>query len=188
MSKVLYSLTGFGCRSSAQGITRDIKTNVREKEKQILDKILQSNVYDRRIRPSGANGTGNKLRIALYLFRKRRDQRAEEIDTRARKECTVSTGTATSSPFSFILFLFLVSPRTWHHQSRRTDCRHHQLDVPRFPDDKRQQNGEYVLCPWSTYRKLPALLLEHFMHTTKEGLVIRGAGSPEEQRIGCYVK
>lgn len=47
-------------RSRAQGVTRD-KTNVREKEKQILDKILQSNVYDRRIRPSGANGTGNKL-------------------------------------------------------------------------------------------------------------------------------
>jgi hypothetical protein len=34
------------------------KTNVREKEKQILDKILQPNLYDRRIRPSGANGTG----------------------------------------------------------------------------------------------------------------------------------
>ncbi|EFX72608.1 hypothetical protein DAPPUDRAFT_58889, partial [Daphnia pulex] len=37
------------------------KTNVREKEKQILDKILQPNLYDRRIRPSGANGTGMQI-------------------------------------------------------------------------------------------------------------------------------
>ena len=33
--------------------------NFREKEKQILDKILGPQYYDRRIRPSGANGTGN---------------------------------------------------------------------------------------------------------------------------------
>lgn len=38
--------------------TPQAKTNIREKEKQILDKILQPNLYDRRIRPSGANGTG----------------------------------------------------------------------------------------------------------------------------------
>jgi len=34
------------------------KINVRGKEKQILDKILQHSSYDRRIRPSGANDTG----------------------------------------------------------------------------------------------------------------------------------
>lgn len=39
------------------------KTNIREKEKQILDKILQPNLYDRRIRPSGANGTGMQITI-----------------------------------------------------------------------------------------------------------------------------
>jgi len=38
------------------------KTNIREREKQILDKILQPNLYDRRIRPSGANGTGKEKR------------------------------------------------------------------------------------------------------------------------------
>ena len=34
------------------------KVNFREKEKQILDKILGPAHYDRRIRPSGVNGTG----------------------------------------------------------------------------------------------------------------------------------
>jgi anionic glutamate receptor len=32
--------------------------NFREKEKQILDRILGTQYYDRRIRPAGANGTG----------------------------------------------------------------------------------------------------------------------------------
>jgi hypothetical protein len=41
------------------------KTNVREKEKQILDKILQPNLYDRRIRPSGANGTGMQIYLSF---------------------------------------------------------------------------------------------------------------------------
>ena len=51
------------------------KTNIREKEKQILDKLL-GNVYDRRIRPSGANGTGrhptqynsNRLHFFFYFL------------------------------------------------------------------------------------------------------------------------
>ena len=37
------------------------KINVRGKEKQILDKILQNSLYDRRIRPSGTNDTGITL-------------------------------------------------------------------------------------------------------------------------------
>ena len=32
--------------------------NYREQEKKILDQILDSEVYDNRIRPSGTNGTG----------------------------------------------------------------------------------------------------------------------------------
>nr|CAH0100256.1 unnamed protein product [Daphnia galeata] len=44
------------------------KTNVREKEKQILDKILQPNLYDRRIRPSGANGTDGPTIVVINLM------------------------------------------------------------------------------------------------------------------------
>ena len=40
------------------------KVNFREKEKQILDKILGPAHYDRRIRPSGVNGTG----FFLFFF------------------------------------------------------------------------------------------------------------------------
>ncbi len=40
------------------------KVNFREKEKQILDKILGPGHYDRRIRPAGANGTGELFRIS----------------------------------------------------------------------------------------------------------------------------
>jgi hypothetical protein len=48
----------------AQGSGSQAKTNIREKEKQILDKLL-GNVYDRRIRPSGANGTGKYKRLRI---------------------------------------------------------------------------------------------------------------------------
>lgn len=34
------------------------KVNYREKEKEVLDKILGQGIYDARIRPSGVNGTG----------------------------------------------------------------------------------------------------------------------------------
>lgn len=37
------------------------KINFREKEKEILDQILGPGRYDARIRPSGVNGTGEKL-------------------------------------------------------------------------------------------------------------------------------
>ena len=36
------------------------KVNFREKEKEVLDKILGNDTYDARIRPSGANGTGEE--------------------------------------------------------------------------------------------------------------------------------
>jgi hypothetical protein len=35
-------------------------TNYRAEEKKILDSILGKDVYDNRIRPSGANGTGSR--------------------------------------------------------------------------------------------------------------------------------
>jgi len=43
------------------------KVNFREKEKQILDKILGANHYDRRIRPSGLNSTGTLLHLLFLL-------------------------------------------------------------------------------------------------------------------------
>ena len=43
------------------------KVNFREKEKQILDKILGPAHYDRRIRPSGVNGTGFFLFFSIYI-------------------------------------------------------------------------------------------------------------------------
>lgn len=47
-----------GCRANQQQNGANKKVNFREKEKQILDKILGPAHYDRRIRPSAANGTG----------------------------------------------------------------------------------------------------------------------------------
>ena len=41
------------------------EVNYRFEEKKILDSVLGSEVYDRRIRPSGLNSTGN---IALISF------------------------------------------------------------------------------------------------------------------------
>ena len=35
-----------------------IQTNYRQKEKQILDRILDQEVYDSRMRPTGVNSTG----------------------------------------------------------------------------------------------------------------------------------
>jgi hypothetical protein len=43
--------------------------NYREEEKKILDSILGRDVYDNRIRPSGANATGMKL-FGVFLIRK----------------------------------------------------------------------------------------------------------------------
>lgn len=37
---------------------QQVKVNYREKEKDVLDKILGQGSYDARIRPSGINGTG----------------------------------------------------------------------------------------------------------------------------------
>ena len=37
--------------------------NYRQEEKKILDSVLGPDVYDKRIRPSGLNSTGNKYKI-----------------------------------------------------------------------------------------------------------------------------
>jgi len=44
------------------------KINVRGKEKQILDKILQNSLYDRRIRPSGTNHTDGPTIVKINLM------------------------------------------------------------------------------------------------------------------------
>jgi len=44
------------------------KINVRGKEKQILDKILQNSSYDRRIRPSGTNDTDGPTIVKINLM------------------------------------------------------------------------------------------------------------------------
>jgi len=44
------------------------KINVRGKEKQILDKILQNSLYDRRIRPSGTNDTDGPTIVKINLM------------------------------------------------------------------------------------------------------------------------
>ena len=42
------------------------QTNYRQKEKQILDKILDQEVYDSRMRPTGINSTGSLVFYARY--------------------------------------------------------------------------------------------------------------------------
>ena len=42
------------------------QTNYRQKEKQILDKILDQEVYDSRMRPTGINSTGSLVFYAGY--------------------------------------------------------------------------------------------------------------------------
>ncbi|XKL59264.1 hypothetical protein PGB90_000280 [Kerria lacca] len=44
------------------------KVNYREKEKEILDKILGQGIYDARIRPSGVNGTDGPAIVTINLF------------------------------------------------------------------------------------------------------------------------
>ena len=39
--------------------------NYREEEKKILDSSLGKDVYDNRIRPSGLNGTGEKIELFI---------------------------------------------------------------------------------------------------------------------------
>ncbi len=58
---------GSNSQSSSQQ-SREQNVNFREREKQILDKILGSQYYDRRIRPSGANGTGIYINPFYFLF------------------------------------------------------------------------------------------------------------------------
>jgi hypothetical protein len=57
------------CRANQQQNGPNKKVNFREKEKQILDKILGPTHYDRRIRPSAVNGTGlPSIRFFLFFF------------------------------------------------------------------------------------------------------------------------
>lgn len=51
-----FRANGVGAGASSTGA----KVNFREREKQILDKILGPGNYDRRIRPSGINSTGER--------------------------------------------------------------------------------------------------------------------------------
>lgn len=61
---VLFDRAGQMLKVGQQGSSatqqQQANINFREREKQILDKILGPQYYDRRIRPAGANGTGNK--------------------------------------------------------------------------------------------------------------------------------
>lgn len=57
------------CRANQQQNGPNKKVNFREKEKQILDKILGPTHYDRRIRPSAVNGTGlPSIRFFFFSF------------------------------------------------------------------------------------------------------------------------
>ena len=71
--------------------------NFREKEKQILDKILGPQYYDRRIRPAGANGTGKRpsppLKVAQPLGEKKTVRKAEVT---SKKTKTKSLGLVNS--------------------------------------------------------------------------------------------
>lgn len=55
-------------REAQMGFKGHQQINFREKEKQLLDKILGH--YDKRIRPAGGNGTG--MIYFFYLFQQRR--------------------------------------------------------------------------------------------------------------------
>ncbi|KAK4008920.1 hypothetical protein OUZ56_014042 [Daphnia magna] len=54
----------------SQGMKNNQQQNInfREKEKQILDRILGTQYYDRRIRPAGANGTEGPAVVDVNLM------------------------------------------------------------------------------------------------------------------------
>ena len=64
---VIVSHFYFIIRANGATGTAPRKVNFREKEKQILDKILGPAHYDRRIRPSGINGTGILSSSSFFL-------------------------------------------------------------------------------------------------------------------------
>jgi hypothetical protein len=45
----------------------EVPTNYRQEEKKILDRILDKEVYDRRMRPSGVNSSGEYMDICQKL-------------------------------------------------------------------------------------------------------------------------
>ena len=80
-SRLITPFIVFPCYSSVRQLNRGGSINYREEEKKILDQILDSEVYDNRIRPAGTNGTGESHKqVKQVLDTSRRNGLAKRIE------------------------------------------------------------------------------------------------------------
>jgi anionic glutamate receptor len=70
-------------------VCTNVKINFREKEKEVLDQILGQGMYDARIRPSGVNGTGERISwLAVSIMSRSDVQRTGPLSFVAFACCT----------------------------------------------------------------------------------------------------